>query len=496
VSSEEFDEILENDIQTLLHKASRPGMVGGFQEEEDSDDDEDDGGGKVRALSSSGGRSRAVTGVGAVARRAAAIDLLKGIENLRNMQLDSLKDQTPKGRALFVEVFGGDCRRIARLHAILEAVMSTSYAQLDTRVPDCLEACESVEAVLIDMGLNWQLDKARQEEVQILTHPGQKRASLGNLVSTIKRVSLVDSEIGSCLRMAEPVADADSSEDEDESPQIEAAKGTHGDPAEIAEDEDGSPEIEGEDEVIAAAPAARKARKPTVKLEKRYSTRSHFLQETAGGDMKAVMTAPLTDWMKAPAAAGGDNEDSDSEYMMGKTKSGAAAWKEALEAEKLGAFSSAGGTANTLSIEALDDFLQMPDSLEASIINREDKNGVTWYKLKLFDGVEERYFNKRFSDFQELDVALRIDGINPPTLPSSGMVGLGIRHRLNLGSFNEDRQRDLERYLNEVLARFTRLLDSAALSKWFGNATSRRSVAAKSSRARSTPAKTRAATSA
>merc|ERR1711966_282022 len=88
-----------------------------------------------------------------------------------------------------------------------------------------------------------------------------------------------------------------------------------------------------------------------------------------------------------------------------------------------------------------------------------------WYKIRLFDGLEERFYSKRFTDFQELDLALKSSGFSPPYLPTSGL--LGLRHRLDLGGFNDTRQLNLERYLQGVLASFKNLADSPTLSKFF-----------------------------
>jgi len=124
---------------------------------------------------------------GKVARHTAAIEMLKGIEAIRNIlktSLDSSGDSEEEaGRAQFLSLFGGDCSRIARTHAVLMSVMSQQSlaAHFDDRVPQCLEACESVEKILQDLGFAAKLKAAKESETQDLylkTHAEKPKEGL------------------------------------------------------------------------------------------------------------------------------------------------------------------------------------------------------------------------------------------------------------------------------------------------------------------------------
>jgi len=87
--------------------------------------------------------------------------------------------------------------------------------------------------------------------------------------------------------------------------------------------------------------------------------------------------------------------------------------------------------------------------LQAKIVAREEIGSVTWYTIKVrYDGIEKDC-RKRYNDFVQFDKYLRTwfpclkDML--PEIPSSGRVGL--RHKLDLGTFNHRRQAGLERFL-------------------------------------------------
>jgi len=88
------------------------------------------------------------------------LDLLKQIEIARDFMLDVLKNPDP-GRVLLQEIFAGDCTRIARIQSVCENVEFFSEANSeDQRLRMCLSACESVEKVLVDLGMGETLAKA------------------------------------------------------------------------------------------------------------------------------------------------------------------------------------------------------------------------------------------------------------------------------------------------------------------------------------------------
>jgi len=101
---------------------------------------------------------------GKVARQRAAIEMLKGIEAIRDILRCALADQE---RGKLIDMFGGDCARIARTRSVLDTVMqpfSGFAGSLDDRVPQCLKACEAVETLLEDLGLCAELTRAKERE--------------------------------------------------------------------------------------------------------------------------------------------------------------------------------------------------------------------------------------------------------------------------------------------------------------------------------------------
>mmetsp|Transcript_48035 Transcript_48035/g.126732 ORF Transcript_48035/g.126732 Transcript_48035/m.126732 type:complete len:220 (-) Transcript_48035:360-1019(-) len=90
---------------------------------------------------------------------------------------------------------------------------------------------------------------------------------------------------------------------------------------------------------------------------------------------------------------------------------------------------------------------------QATITSRQVIDSITWYRIQvLYNGVESTC-HKRYSDFAELDRRLRLRFPCPKgvlvDLPQGGCVGL--RHRLDLGTFNERRQDRLQQYLDKAV---------------------------------------------
>lgn len=104
----------------------------------------------------------------------AELDLLKTFEDSRDFMTD-LVTKTVNNRQGLVDVFGGDCLRLARVVAVLEGVTLSDMNVNDQRVRTCREACETVEKVLNDMGLGWKLKEAREKQKGNL---GRRRSSI------------------------------------------------------------------------------------------------------------------------------------------------------------------------------------------------------------------------------------------------------------------------------------------------------------------------------
>lgn len=96
-----------------------------------------------------------------VALTRAEMNLLAEIEQARNLLRSAL--QSSREREALKEVFGGDCRRIEFIRAILEEANFSEMNASDQRLAECLSACESVERVLEDLGLGEALRQARLE---------------------------------------------------------------------------------------------------------------------------------------------------------------------------------------------------------------------------------------------------------------------------------------------------------------------------------------------
>merc|ERR1711957_249007 len=89
----------------------------------------------------------------------AELDLLKQLEDSRDLMLDILK-KTAKDRGDLELVFGGDCLRIRRIRATMEVLDERSLSDMnknDQRLKGCHDACDSVIKVLEDMGYGWLL---------------------------------------------------------------------------------------------------------------------------------------------------------------------------------------------------------------------------------------------------------------------------------------------------------------------------------------------------
>ncbi|CAJ1350101.1 unnamed protein product [Effrenium voratum] len=80
-----------------------------------------------------------------------------------------------EARGALVKVFG-TCDRVARLRAVLEALRLSAGRQGDQRLATCRAACDAVEGVLRDHGLQEKLRRAQEEKrLELLSALGEKR---------------------------------------------------------------------------------------------------------------------------------------------------------------------------------------------------------------------------------------------------------------------------------------------------------------------------------
>eukprot|EP00928_Gymnodinium_smaydae_P010670 TRINITY_DN14022_c0_g2_i1.p1 TRINITY_DN14022_c0_g2~~TRINITY_DN14022_c0_g2_i1.p1 ORF type:complete len:784 (+),score=178.49 TRINITY_DN14022_c0_g2_i1:78-2429(+) len=103
----------------------------------------------------------------AVMRPKAEMDLLSDLELARNFMGD-LATSSAGNRQSLIDIFGGDCHRVASLRAVLEASVLTDRRASDQRVRQCADACDMVTNVLLDKGLAERLREAGQRARQNL----------------------------------------------------------------------------------------------------------------------------------------------------------------------------------------------------------------------------------------------------------------------------------------------------------------------------------------
>ncbi|CAJ1421903.1 unnamed protein product [Effrenium voratum] len=107
----------------------------------------------------------------AVHLRRAELHLLALLGGARDLLMRSLRE----ARGALVKVFG-TCDRVARLRAVLEALRLSAGRQGDQRLATCRAACDAVEGVLRDHGLQEKLRRAQEEKrLELLSALGEKR---------------------------------------------------------------------------------------------------------------------------------------------------------------------------------------------------------------------------------------------------------------------------------------------------------------------------------
>eukprot|EP00421_Protoceratium_reticulatum_P036661 CAMPEP_0168473552 /NCGR_PEP_ID=MMETSP0228-20121227/60383_1 /TAXON_ID=133427 /ORGANISM="Protoceratium reticulatum, Strain CCCM 535 (=CCMP 1889)" /LENGTH=140 /DNA_ID=CAMNT_0008489549 /DNA_START=45 /DNA_END=463 /DNA_ORIENTATION=- len=71
-------------------------------------------------------------------------------------------------REVLQELFGGSCKRVAHVRALVDALQLSPMNASDQRLRGCLNSCGSVREVLIDMGLAGALEKAEEQEKEAI----------------------------------------------------------------------------------------------------------------------------------------------------------------------------------------------------------------------------------------------------------------------------------------------------------------------------------------
>jgi len=97
----------------------------------------------------------------------AELDILKHYEAARDLMQEAVKSPD---RTLLIAIFGGDCSRIARVRAVLEACEFSEKMATDQRIQHTKDACETIEKVLADAGLGSQLKQALEDQAKLLQH--------------------------------------------------------------------------------------------------------------------------------------------------------------------------------------------------------------------------------------------------------------------------------------------------------------------------------------
>lgn len=115
------------------------------------------------------------------------LDFLAEVEAARNFMEGALHIQD--NRYLLEHIFGGDCIRISRTRAVLEAAKLSDGNAQDQRLPTCISSCESVEKVLQDLGLGFCLRQSLEQQRYRLQHRGSEEIGLpgieGELNTTV-----------------------------------------------------------------------------------------------------------------------------------------------------------------------------------------------------------------------------------------------------------------------------------------------------------------------
>eukprot|EP00927_Polykrikos_kofoidii_P069968 TRINITY_DN6572_c0_g3_i1.p1 TRINITY_DN6572_c0_g3~~TRINITY_DN6572_c0_g3_i1.p1 ORF type:complete len:251 (+),score=32.72 TRINITY_DN6572_c0_g3_i1:105-755(+) len=97
-------------------------------------------------------------------------------------------------------------------------------------------------------------------------------------------------------------------------------------------------------------------------------------------------------------------------------------------------------------------------------------NNITFYYISVVSDGEEWVVKRRFSDFEKLHASLQqrsVPGdkvLRVGTLPPKGTFG--FRHRMGIGSFNEERLNGLQTFLAQLAKQLETITESKALEKF------------------------------
>ena len=103
--------------------------------------------------------------------------MLSHLESARDFINGILSNPAP-GRSVLVEIFGGDCGRIARLHAILDDRTWSDRNAMDQRISTTRSVVQSAGMKLVDLGHGGQLALAMAREKEELLI--RRRSSIPN----------------------------------------------------------------------------------------------------------------------------------------------------------------------------------------------------------------------------------------------------------------------------------------------------------------------------
>eukprot|EP00929_Paragymnodinium_shiwhaense_P063046 TRINITY_DN31524_c0_g2_i1.p1 TRINITY_DN31524_c0_g2~~TRINITY_DN31524_c0_g2_i1.p1 ORF type:complete len:939 (-),score=298.66 TRINITY_DN31524_c0_g2_i1:344-3160(-) len=102
-------------------------------------------------------------------------DILLHVGKMRDFLQNSMVDREDRDRKKLLDIFGGDCQRVAHLHAVLEAITLSDMHKNDRRIVECRRACETVESVVIQKGLKAKLAEAiKQQKSPLRPWEGKK----------------------------------------------------------------------------------------------------------------------------------------------------------------------------------------------------------------------------------------------------------------------------------------------------------------------------------
>lgn len=355
--------------------------------------------------------------------RARVIDTVPLFGIARDLVMTSLTDPEDADRAKLQQVFGGDCVRLCRTRSYVEEAQRVlgcggaewlgSDSANDRRVPQCLDAVESVEAVLRDLGLGWQLQRALEAY----------------------RWSRARHGLGPAAEPGEPA------------------------PRPLAVGQDGP--LPGSPALTDPLSALREAasRSPSLGSPPRACSGGDDSRSPSSGSAAGTRTAVTPEELVDRELATPRAAPSRAEAQGGEAPAAA---------ERPGA----GADAVPSAAPAPRTPLPRPALVVEIVASRKAEDGVTWYGVRVREDGERRFLHRRYTDFcalhEELTLACHsASALKLPGLPPAGLIG--FRHRLNLGRFNDKRQCGLQHYLEDLVRQARPLSACAPLAAFLGH---------------------------